>query len=63
MGYRQSSEVTSTRAIVLKSSQDAFSGANSRSEFSHTVLDELQFHLYRPRLFRTERVNLKAASR
>ena len=26
---------------------------------SHTVLDELQFHLYMPRLFRTERVNLK----
>ena len=30
---------------------------------SHTVLDELQFHLFMPRLFRTERVNLKDACR
>src|SRR5208283_1048502 len=33
MGYRQSSEVTSTRAIVLTSSQEVFSGVNSASEF------------------------------
>src|SRR5271163_1643763 len=32
MGYRQSSEVTSTRAIVLTSSQEVFSGVNSISE-------------------------------
>src|SRR6516165_3075023 len=30
---------------------------------SHTVLDELQFHLFMPRLFRTERVNVKDACR
>ena len=30
---------------------------------SHTVLDELQFHLHMPRLFRTDSVNLKDACR
>src|SRR6516165_7744677 len=45
---------------------EGLSRRESRSCFcilSHTVLDELQFHLYMPRLFRTERVNLKDACR